>query len=92
MPNIYEASLLFVSGLEGDMGQTLKSSLELKSDLTYHCIQYTAWVVTKLRPRSRKITSNTVQSYGCQRPLVSDKGSPVMGEIRKRRTRLVRLS
>jgi len=46
-PNVHEAGLLFVSGLEEDMRQTLKSSLELKSDLRYHFIQSTAWVSDK---------------------------------------------
>ena len=44
MPKVHEASILFVSGLEGDRGQTLKSFLELKSDLRCHFIQFTAWV------------------------------------------------
>lgn len=53
MPDVHEASLLFVSGLEGDRGQTLKSSLELESDLSYHFIQSTAWVRDKAQAEIR---------------------------------------
>lgn len=45
MANVHEAGLLFVSGLEGQMGQT--QSLELKSDLRYHFVQSTVWISDK---------------------------------------------
>lgn len=40
--NAHETGLLFVSGLEGEMGQILKPSLEFESDLRYHLIQSSA--------------------------------------------------